>query len=1171
MGAGRKLLALVLFAATATCTENRTPTSVGAQAPGFPSAPAINGIAATLLTSGNNAVNQKIYTTTSLTPSANALITVAVLGHNSTAAPASPTLSGGGMSAWTVVSSVTFDGIATPHKRLTVYQALSASPGSGPLTITFTSSVSNCQWIVVQWNGATGIAQTGSAQGDASTGLSVGLGAFGDANNVAFGVFGVAKSAPAVTPGAGFSALAEQASGESPASDLAAEIATNHPTIDATWASANAGALGLEIVSGQSGSPPTTATLGLTIAGTGSVVLSPTPQSGGTCASPATSSCTAVFLTTDNATLTPTAPAGWKFSAWSGDCTGSGSCAVAMSAGHAVTATFVPVAPTTHALTLSLVGSGQVSLAPAPQSGGTCTNPATALCSAVFLATDNVTLTPGTGFTGWSGDCAGTGTCALAMSADHAVTVTFGSSGGGGGAITQTLLTSGNNPVNQRVYTTAGIAPAANALITVAVLGHSSSAAPAVPALTGGGMSAWTVVSSITFDGVATPHKRLTVYRALAAAPGSGPLTITFASSVSNCQWVVMQWSGVDPSGTNGAGAIVQTGSSTGDAATGLTVNLSGFGNTSDVAFGVFGIAKNTAAVTPGAGFTELAEQPSVEGTQADLEAESQTNHPLINATWASANGGALGFEIKAGASGPPPLLDLMIDRIYVTQSTQTVGNAVALVAGRPALVRVLVRANQAAAAVPAVRIGFYNGSVLLSQTTVAGTVPAPAAINEGDLTSTWNLAIPGSLVQPGISIAAQVDPDNLVAEGDETNNTASYVESPRFTAPQSYRFVPIKQTGSGLTGAISAANDTAFADLAYRMYPILQPALDIHPTYTTSTPVENGSGSAWSQMLSELDAVRVAEGSPMTYVGIVKVTYTVGIVGIAYIGRPTAVVVDDPVWAGVNTAHELGHTYNRQHAPACGAGGPDPSYPYAGGVIGVWGTDVFASSPVLYPPSTHDIMAYCTDNWVSDYNYTGILNYIATSTPAPPAQPTQRSILVWGRVTNGVPYLEPAFVLTAQPSAPSGAGTYRVEGLDKDGAVLFSQGFEPTVVADAGGGADSHFALALPLSDMAQSRLVTMRVVGLGQQVVRTMSVGRPQGVVPAAPVGAVALWQGRRAAITWDTLAAPIVMVRDPVSGQVLSIGRGGRVEVEAGGSELDVVLSNGVGSTVQRVRPQ
>ncbi|HKE91712.1 MAG TPA: hypothetical protein VKB45_15365, partial [Gemmatimonadales bacterium] len=285
----------------------------------MPTGQVVTGITQTLLTVGNNTVNQKIYTTASIAPAANALITVAVLGHNSTAALPSPTVTGGGMT-WTVVSSVVFDGVATPHKRLTVYQAQSATPTSGPLTITWTSSVSNCQWIVMQWAGATGIVQSGSVQGDAVTGLTVNLAAFANSSDVAYGVFGVAKAAPAVTAGSAFTLDAEQGSLESPAADLASESATNLPSVSATWGSANAGAIALEIAAGQSGPPPTTSTLSLSVIGTGSVSLSPAFQSGGTCTNPATASCSAIYLTTDNVTLTASAPSGWSFSGWSGAC-----------------------------------------------------------------------------------------------------------------------------------------------------------------------------------------------------------------------------------------------------------------------------------------------------------------------------------------------------------------------------------------------------------------------------------------------------------------------------------------------------------------------------------------------------------------------------------------------------------------------------------------------------------------------------------------------------------------------------------------------------------------------------------------------------------------------------------------------------------------------------------
>jgi hypothetical protein len=62
----------------------------------------------------------------------------------------------------------------------------------------------------------------------------------------------------------------------------------------------------------------------------------------------------------------------------------------------------------------------------------------------------------------------------------------------------------------------------------------------------------------------------------------------------------------------------------------------------------VFGVNKNVPAVTPGAGFTKIDEQPSGENTPGDLFAEWTTNNNAITATWTNLRGGALGVEIKA-------------------------------------------------------------------------------------------------------------------------------------------------------------------------------------------------------------------------------------------------------------------------------------------------------------------------------------------------------------------------------------------------------------------------------------------------------------------------------------------------------------------------------------------
>jgi hypothetical protein len=223
----------------------------------------------------------------------------------------------------------------------------------------------------------------------------------------------------------------------------------------------------------------------------------------------------------------------------------------------------------------------------------------------------------------------------------------FAVTSGGPAAIVQTLLTSGNVLTNQNVYTTAPIAPAANTLVTIALLSHRA-AATISPTVSGGGMASWTLVASVDFDTLSLPHRRLSIYRAMSASPGSGPITFSFTNQVSNLEWIVSQWDGVDPSGTNGAGAIGQVGSARADATTGLSVVLSPLGGPANVVLGAFGVNSQTAVVTPGPGFTEIDEQPANEGTRGDLQTQ-QGSQGTSSATWTNLKGGALAVEIKAG------------------------------------------------------------------------------------------------------------------------------------------------------------------------------------------------------------------------------------------------------------------------------------------------------------------------------------------------------------------------------------------------------------------------------------------------------------------------------------------------------------------------------------------
>jgi len=436
------------------------------------------------------------------------------------------------------------------------------------------------QWSGVETSGVNGsgaIVQTGSARADAGTGLTVTLAPFADPNNKAYGVFGVKKKVLAVAPGAGFTEISEQPSGESTPSDLQAEWATNDNTINASWANASAAALGVEIRAGGGGG------------GGGGVSASQSTVTADVSSIPASSGLATITVTAKDASGNPV----------------SGATVVLSASGSGNTLT-QPAGPTNSAG----VATGTLSSSVA----GSKTVSATANGTAITQTATVQVLAPAT--------------------------------------ITHTLLTAGKDTVNQKIYTTASISPAPNTLITLAVLGHRGPTAATSPTVTGGGMAAWEEVATVTFDTISVPQKRLTIYRAMSASPGSGPLTISFASTVSNALWIVSQWNGVDPTGVNGAGAIVQTGSARADAGTGLTVTLAPFAHANNVAYGVFGVKKNVLSVTPGAGFTEISEQPSGESTTSDLQAEWRTNDNTIDASWATTKAGALGVEIKAANTG---------------------------------------------------------------------------------------------------------------------------------------------------------------------------------------------------------------------------------------------------------------------------------------------------------------------------------------------------------------------------------------------------------------------------------------------------------------------------------------------------------------------------------------
>jgi hypothetical protein len=205
-------------------------------------------------------------------------------------------------------------------------------------------------------------------------------------------------------------------------------------------------------------------------------------------------------------------------------------------------------------------------------------------------------------------------------------------------------------------------------------------------------------------------------------------------------------------------------------------------------------------------------------------------------------------------------------------------------------------------------------------------------------------------------------------------------------------RIIPIE-----IDGRLPDTSDAAlagYADYLTAIYPITDISFSVGATLTTTSPVD------WSSLLDEVRALRSSDqpGADVYYFGLLKPADTLGAfcasdctTGIGFVVTSATGVVAGSARAALGIgfadqtsyetmAHELGHNHGRSHAPCSTAGditGLDADYPYPNGAIGSWGYD--ARTQVLLDPIEYtDILGYCDNAWISDYNYGAIATRVA-------------------------------------------------------------------------------------------------------------------------------------------------------------------------------------------------
>ena len=419
----------------------------------------------------------------------------------------------------------------------------------------------------------------------------------------------------------------------------------------------------------------------------------------------------------------------------------------------------------------------------------------------------------------------------------------------------------------------------------------------------------------------------------------------------------------------------------------------------------------------------------------------------------------------------------------YLTQATQSLEYPVPLVAGEAALLRVFVTAGQDVnATMPPVRATFYlDGSEAHTAEMPGRPTRLPWQVNEGDLSGSANAVVPGSVVTPGLEMVVEIDPDRTLdaalgvrARLPATGRTAVNV---RTVPPLDLTLVPFLWTdqpdSTVLTRIEGLTSESDLFRLTRDILPVGDFSLTVHkPVWTSVDPTSDAN----TVLGPETELIYAMEGASGHYMAIFRSQGNSGLKGQAKKPGYVSLSILD-----ANTiAHELGHNLNLDHAPGCGAGDPDPEYPYEDGAIGAWGYDFLNER--LVNPGTSDIMTYCDPQWISEFSFAKAMGHRSRSASPRPAAAgktlASKGLLLWGGLNeNNELFLEPAFVVSAPPSLARIDGPYTITGEDDRGNNLFSLPFGlPEYGCGAKGGS---FAFILPVHEEWPGRLARIALSG--------------------------------------------------------------------------------------------
>ena len=175
---------------------------------------------------------------------------------------------------------------------------------------------------------------------------------------------------------------------------------------------------------------------------------------------------------------------------------------------------------------------------------------------------------------------------------------------------------------------------------------------------------------------------------------------------------------------------------------------------------------------------------------------------------------------------------------------------------------------------------------------------------------------------------------------------------------------------------------------------------------------------------------------------------------------------------------------------------------------------------------------------------------------------------MLWGGVSpTGALHLDPAFVLDAPATPPPPPGPYNLEGIDDDGATLFSLDFEMGQMSEGGGG----FVFMLPFREEWLGAADSTAAADSTDAATRAAAA---DPTTTASPTLARIVLTGPEGSATLDReTRVPMAIVIDRATGRIRAILRGEDAEAriaalsetgaqaDAAGDDTRVVFSYGL----------